>query len=218
MVMVGRKNRKKQNKKGGKSNSNDKSANNFNGNCELCGRPGHNKADCWEEDRNAAKRPPGYKTNKNKCQKGNNKNIQMPQLTAQQMSFLLQGFEALKQNEESKKRKIHVEPTNDDEQSHTHFLAQNNSKVDADNNNNNSDYNSDDYMNDYIQNYVLVTSQITKKHKMQHLSTEVVGQFCNSRGEVFPMRVLFDTGSTSTIVLRKFAKLLLPQTAKTVKR
>ena len=141
----GRKNRKKKNKKGGKRNANGANGNNGNGNCELCGKPGHNKVDCWEDDRNASKRPPGYKT-KNKRQRQNNRNNnELPRLTAEQMSFLMQGFEALKRNEASKKRKVRIEDEDDDEQTaHTHFLAQTNSKVDAETDNNTSNYNSAD--------------------------------------------------------------------------
>ena len=123
----------------------------------------------------------------------------------------------MKRNEASKKRKVRIEDEDDDEQTaHTHFLAQTSSKVDAETDNDTSDYNSDDYLKDYTRNYVLATSHERKKQKTSHLSTEVVGQFCDSRRNVFPMRVLFDTGSTSTIVLRKFAKNILPQTIKTV--
>jgi RNase H-like domain found in reverse transcriptase/Reverse transcriptase (RNA-dependent DNA polymerase)/Integrase zinc binding domain len=204
-------------KKSGKRTTNGNNGNSGNGNCELCGKPGHNKADCWEDDRNASKRPPGYKT-KNKRQRQNNRNNnELPRLTAEQMSFLMQGFEALKRNEASKKRKVRADDDDDDDQTaHVHFLAQTDSKVDAESNNNTSDYNSDDYFKDYTKNYVLATSHDSKKQKTSHLSTEVVGQFCDSRGNIFPMRVLFDTGSTSTIVLRKFAKNILPQATKTV--
>jgi len=214
----GRKNRKKRRKNGGKNNGNANQNNNNKDNCELCGKPGHAKVDCWEDDRNAAKRPPGYKTAKNRRNRQANRKNDAPHFTAEQMTYLMQGFEALKRNEASKKRKVRVEENDDDQLTpHTHFLAQNNSKVDADTDNDTSDYNSDDYINDYTKNYVFVTSHRTKKHKTKHLSTEVVGQFCDSRGEVFPMRVLFDTGSTSTIVLSKFAKVILPQTSKAVK-
>lgn len=207
----GRKNRKRKHKNGGKRHGNTSNNNNNNGNCELCGKPGHNKVDCWEDDKNASKRPPGYKTGKNRRNRQTNRNNnELPRLTAEQMSFLMQGFEALKRNEASKKRRVRVDENDDDHPSHTHFLAQTNSKVDAESDNNTSDYNSDDYINDYNRKYVFVTSHQTKKQKTTHLSTEVVGQFCDARGEIFPMRVLFDTGSTSTIVLRKFAKSILP--------
>jgi hypothetical protein len=213
----GRKNRKKKRKNGGKGHGNASNGNGNNGACELCGRPGHNKADCWEDDRNASKRPPGYKTNKNKRNRQSNRNNnELPRLTAEQMSFLMHGFEALKRNEASKKRKVRADENDDDQNVHAHFLAQSNSKVDAETDNSNSDYNSDDYLKDYTKNYVIVTSQNTKKHKTKHLSTEIVAQVCDARGEIRPMRVLLDTGSSSTIVLRKFVKTILPGKTKTV--
>ena len=41
------------------------------------------------------------------------------------------------------------------------------------------------------------------------MCTKVVGQIKDSTGEVFPIRVLLDTGTTSTILLKKF---ILPET------
>ena len=104
----------------------------------------------------------------------------------------MQGFEALKRNEASKKRKVRADENDDDQLAHTHFLTQSTSKVDAETDNSTSDYNSDDYFNDYAKNYVIVTSQNTKKHKTKHLSTEIVAQICDPRGEIRPMRVLLE--------------------------
>jgi hypothetical protein len=33
----------------------------FKGECRLCGANGHKAADCWENDKNKAKRPSNYK-------------------------------------------------------------------------------------------------------------------------------------------------------------
>ena len=43
-----------------------------------------------------------------------------------------------------------------------------------------------------------------KRHKSSHKATEVVGEITNRDGELVPIRVLLDTGTTSTILLRKF--------------
>ena len=74
----GRKNRKKRRKNGGKNNGNANQNNNNKDNCELCGKPGHAKVDCWEDDRNAAKRPPGYKTAKNRRNRQANRKNDAP--------------------------------------------------------------------------------------------------------------------------------------------
>ena len=34
----------------------------FTGKCNLCGKIGHKAADCWENEKNASKRPKGWKS------------------------------------------------------------------------------------------------------------------------------------------------------------
>jgi len=43
-----------------KGSDNGQTKTGFSGACNLCGRKGHKKADCWEDPRNAAKRPKNY--------------------------------------------------------------------------------------------------------------------------------------------------------------
>ena len=214
------KNNKNKNKGAGKRKNNG-GGDSGNLKCGHCGGANHRTEDCWDDDRNERKRPAGWKPrNNNKRQRRNNNNSRnndYPRLSAEQMNFLMQGFEAFKKNSEGKKRKIELDDENDDDAPHTHFLLQMNRKVDPDSDNNNSDYDSDAYTNDYNKNYVFVGSEMNKKRKIDQLSTEVVGQIVDVRGEIVPLRVLLDTGSTSTIVLRKFAKKLNPLTTKTVR-
>jgi len=65
--------------------------------CNLCGNPNHMANECWENDRNANKRPPGWKPRHKRQQKA--KDSDFPRLSAEQMSFLMKNFEAIKKNE-----------------------------------------------------------------------------------------------------------------------
>jgi len=132
------------------------------------------------------------------------------------MNFLMQGFEAFKRNEMGKKRQTRTDDDDDETAPHTHFLANMNSKVDTTVDKNTSDYDSDAYINSHNKNYAMIGGLLGKKPKMDHMSTEVVGQMVDVRGEILPVRVLLDTGSTSTIVLGKFAKTLDPPTGNPV--
>jgi hypothetical protein len=213
-------NRKKATKNAGKrANNGANGANTTNGKCGHCGGPNHRTEDCWEDDRNANKRPPGWK-NRNKRQRRSNNSSNgrnsVPSFTPEQMNFLMQGFEAFKRNDTGKKRKTRADDDDDDDKPHTHFLAQMSSKVDTTTTKNSSDYDSDDYSNCYNKNYAMIGSTTHKKPKNDHMSTEVVGQMVDVRGEILPVRVLLDTGSTSTIVLSKFAKALDPPTTNPV--
>ena len=70
--------------------------------CGLCGNTGHKSVDCWDDDRNAKKRPPGWKP-RQKRQRRNKKEEDFPRMTADQMSFLMQSFKALQKNEKTNK-------------------------------------------------------------------------------------------------------------------
>ena len=50
-------NRETGNGQKGKGNGKNK----FTGTCHLCGKPGHKKADCWLDPKNASKRPKNWK-------------------------------------------------------------------------------------------------------------------------------------------------------------
>ena len=203
--------------KRGNNTSNGAITNNMK--CGHCGGPNHRTEDCWEDDRNANKRPPGWK-NRNKRQRRSNNNNNgrnsVPSFTPEQMNFLMQGFETFKRNDTGKKRKKGADDDDDDDQPHTHFLAKMSSQVDTDTDKNTSDYDSDAYINSCNKNYAMVSTTTNKKRKMDHMSTEVVGQMVDVRGEILPVRVLLDTGSTSTIVLSKFARTLNPPTTNPV--
>ena len=214
-------NRKKAAKNTGKrANNGSNGGTNVNGKCGHCVGPNHRTEDCWEDDRNANKRPPGWK-NRTKRQRrstnGNSGRNSVPSFTPEQMNFLMQGFEAFKRNDTGKRRKIRADDDDDDDKPHTHFLATMSSKVDETTTKNSSDYDSDDYTISYNKNYAMIGSTTNKKPKIDHMSTEVVGQMVDVRDEILPVRVLLDTGSTSTIVLRKFAKALDPPTKNHVK-
>ena len=56
---------------------------------------------------------------------------------------------------------------------------------------------------------------LNKKVKTSHYTTDTVGEIKTDEKEKVPMRILFNTGTTSTIILRKFTTTRYTSTFKT---
>jgi len=136
--------------------------------------------------------------------------------TANQMSFLMKNFKALKPNPQSKKRKINVADDSDGSSSgeeQNHFLAKMNNKKNSANNQENSAYESD-YLMSHQHSYNI--GRAHKRQKRAHGATELVAQVRDADGEVVPLRVLLDSGTSASIVLSKFVRNIDVQPERTV--
>ena len=136
--------------------------------------------------------------------------------TANQMSFLMKNFKALKPNPQSRKRKINVDDDSDGSSSgeeQNHFLTKTDNKKRRVHNNENSAYESD-YSMPLEHNYNI--GRAHKKVKRAHGATELIAQVRDKNNEVVPVRVLLDSGTTASIVLAKFVKASDVQPDRTV--
>lgn len=124
--------------------------------------------------------------------------------TANQMSFLMKNFKALKPNPQSKKRTMIAESDgNSSEEEQNHFLTPSENKKRRIANNDNSAYESD-YSVSYFNCYNIVRAH--KRVKRAHGATELVAQVRDRYNEVVPLRVLLDSGTSASIVLEKFVR------------
>ena len=164
--------------------------------CGRCGKPGHHTDNCWHDPKNAEKRLKREKGNyakKAKHKKGGNE----VNFSAEQMSFLMENFKSLKKNPKSKRKRIILSDSeSDEEEKHYHARAKN---IDLTNSDSDSDY-----LQPTESSYVIGRKR--KKRKEYHNACELIAQMRRSDGRLMPVRVLCDTGTTSTIVLREFVQ------------
>jgi len=175
-----RKKGKKRKGSGGKSDGKSK--------CGTCGKSGHDTKDCWSDPKNADKRP-------NKRRKeGDKKDKKM--FTAEQFQFLVSQLPSFQQgkNDGKKRDKRKVRDDSDASNEENQFFER------IKNSMRNSSSDSD---SDYPMEYLLNVENRHKRRKTHHASTEVVGEVVSKKAKR-PMRVLLDTGTTATIVLREF--------------
>ena len=159
-------------------------------NCPICKKKGHVSKDCWFNPENNNK-PKKFKANKTSG----------PKYSQEQVMALIQalpGFQNPPQNK--KKRKVIL---SDSEEEISHFLTPKKGKTTV-NSNDTSDEDSDYYCsNNYAVHNCFVTTP-AKRVKVDHKTTEIVGEILDRKGQLVPVRILFDTGSTATILLKQF--------------
>jgi hypothetical protein len=156
--------------------------------CTQCCKPGHLDNKCWSLDANLDKCP-------QKCQNtGRNKYQMYSQEQVESLYAAARGRASKKSKK--KKRKIKFD----------NFFSMNSKNV---KNGKTSSDSSTDYSN-YSSNYFSSSEQCfsiqenhqkRKKDKAQHLTTEVVGEMKNHEGKVWPMQILFESGTTITLIL-----------------
>ena len=71
-------------------------------NCGCCDKVGHKTADCWEDPKNADKRPKGYRVKRQKMTQCSNQ----PNFSMEQMSFLMKNFRSLAKNKTPKRERL----------------------------------------------------------------------------------------------------------------
>jgi len=153
--------------------------------CQHCGKwHGVPDNECWTLDKNQAKKP---KVSFNKGKPKSEKSY----MTQEEMCNMFKDLPMFK-GPPVKKRKMRVEPesSSDEEPVINHS----------------SDSSVSEYTHDYCYSVDphLETTHADKKQKREHLTTEIIVEIKDRHGEVKPIRCLLDTGTSATIILRKF--------------
>ena len=166
----------------------------------------HEAKDCWSKPGNEDKIPLWIKSKRRKTDTSSSTSKKIPSFTGDQLSFLIENahFAAKKgkRTKSIKKRKITYKHHSESESDHNeegnviHKMTQ---FVDSDDVTTNSEQS---------ENYFMTTnlfSRPRKRKKTGQLTTEVVGEIVSRQKTLTPIRCLFGTGTTSTIVLKRFA-------------
>ena len=175
--------------------------------CKYCKKMvTHEAKDCWSKPGNEDKIPSWIKSKRRKTDTSSSTSKKIPSFTGDQLSFLIENahFAAKKgkRTKSIKKRKITYKHHSESESDHNeegnviHKMTQ---FVDSDDVTTNSEQS---------ENYFMTTnlfSRPRKRKKTGQLTTEVVGEIVSRQKTLTPIRCLFDTGTTSTIVLKRFA-------------
>lgn len=114
------------------------------------------------------------------------------------MNYLMQNFKSLKKNPDRKKRRVVLSDSESEGQENNHFL----SHLSKNSCNNEDSTSESDYFMSVQHSYAI--GHRNKRQKTSHNECELVGQIKNKLGEVVPVRVLCDTGTTSTLILHQF--------------
>jgi hypothetical protein len=183
--------------------------------CPHCKKYHPNHDECWELQKNADKRPKHWNSRKksNKDGGGNDK----LSFSRKQMAFVIAQMKE-KTVKPKKKRKV-SDDDSDSEVSkgqYAHMLKEMSKMEEADNASNSSS----DSVNPYPakakieehnsspcrteQAFVFAKQKGVKRQKNSHPTTEVLGEMTDRHGRLRPVRILLDSGTTSTIVLREF--------------
>ena len=164
--------------------------------CGRCKKPGHATKDCWDDPKNADNRPAGYKKRK-KDDKKNDKVV----FNMEQMSFLMKNFQSMKSNPKSKKRKV-TDDSSDEDSEDAHFLKKMTNSRKNDTSDDDSMYSRSSV--DVAESSYSIGRPRKKKAKTTHSCAEVIVEIRDRTGEIVAIRTLLDTGTSSTMILRKF--------------
>ena len=177
--------------------------------CKYCKKMvTHDDDDCWEKPGNKHLKPSWAKSKKFKTSHSSSSSKKKtPTFTGEQLSFLIDNAHVAskKKTKKVKKRKIvyqHSESESDASES-AHMVTKMSEVVDSDEVTNYSSEESEEYF--LTQNY---SRRTKKKFKTGHLTTEVIGEIVSRDQKVTPMRCLLDTGTTSTIIQKKYVNKL----------
>ena len=160
--------------------------------CTVCKKKGHSTAECWFNPENK------HKTKKQKVDKNSG-----PKYTQEQVMALIKALPGFQKSKKKKKKRI-IE-LSDSEEENQHFLTPKRGHTTVGNN----DYSDDDSeyysSNNYANNKCFITN-MAKRVKVDHKTTEIVGEIIDRKRNLVPLRILLDTGSTATILLKHFVQ------------
>ena len=189
---TGRKGQKRTNKQ--KSNEEENKLHK----CKYCKKMVTHEPDkCWEKPGNEQLKPNWMK--KRRTTTGQ----KTPSFTSEQVNFLIQNAHLAKHGK-NKNKKVRKRKVTYKEQSNSDLSNPENSNVidllNGEGENNLTD-NSDveDYYNLHIENH-----RTTKRRKISQATSELVGEVLNNDNQPHPIRVLLDSGTTATIILKPF--------------
>ena len=162
--------------------------------CLICKKKGHTKEDCWWNPENANNK---LKKNKHKkFKKGYKKynNEEIAAMIAQLPSFNKNKPQKKKNNPKEKENSDSNKDSSSDEE--TGFLIRKLPEINV------SSSSDEDYTDSVQIEHCYVNERPNKRLKPTPQSTEIVGETKNREGDVRPIRVLLDTGTSATIVLK----------------
>ena len=160
--------------------------------CKYCEKKvAHDPKECFFNPANKKKREEKSKRWKSNHQK------QAPTFTGEQLNFLIQQAHSAGKNKKKGLKKRQVTYKSDSESdkedtNHVEVLSDSGSLSD------------NEKFEDYF-NLDIVNHRLKKKSKRQHAMTEVVGEIVNKDGKISAIRILLDSGTSSTIILRDYA-------------
>jgi hypothetical protein len=168
--------------------------------CKHCGKIGHSDDNCWSLDKNAKKRPTNYRTanaitKKPKVAATTGSPSTAALFTEEQMSVMMKKvMSSMKEkygNKKKPKRQVRFE--------------EDSSSSDSDDKNNSgnvSPYSLNyTYLFDYHRN---IEAPLHKRRKVEHYSAEIIVEIVDSKNNLVPIRALLDTGTSETILLKRF--------------
>ena len=158
--------------------------------CKYCGQenPRHSAENCWEKPGNEK---PQWKKRKTTNSSKNKESSNMITLSNEQLMMLVQN--GMPKNPKSGKRKIKWAPDSDKSDGEMSESAE-----EAGHMVEKLSLTSDDELSAYM------SLHSSKKRKTKQKCTEFVGELLDQHGQLTPVRILFDTGCSASIILRPF--------------
>jgi hypothetical protein len=168
--------------------------------CKHCGKIGHSDDNCWSLEKNAKKRPATYRVantiaKKQKVAATTSSASTAALFTEEQLSVMMKKvMSSMKEkygNRKKPKRQVRFEDSNSSSDSD-----------DKPNSDNVSPYSLNyTYFFDYHRN---VEAPLHKRQKVEHYSAEIIVEIVDSKNNLVPIRALLDTGTSETILLKRF--------------
>ena len=162
--------------------------------CSVCKKKGHTKEECWWNPDNSDNKL----KKKKKFKKGYKKysNEEIAAMIAQLPSFSKNKPQKKKNESKEKGNSDSDDDFSSDEE--TGFLIRKTAEINV------SSSSDEDYTDSTKLEQCYVNERPNKRLKPTPQSTEIVGEIKNREGDVRPIRVLLDTGTSATIVLKRY--------------
>ena len=159
--------------------------------CDTCGK--YHKGECWFKEGSSNKR---QKLGKEKYNKKSGSPTKQISFSQDQFNYLVSTLQGKNKAKDKKKRVITYESESDNsELEATNALMKKSLAI-----NSNSDEDSD-YC---AETSYSINTRRSKRQKMSHATTEIIVQMPDRNGNLVPIRGLLDSGTTSTILLKRY--------------
>lgn len=189
---------KRKNKRKKTSDSKDKKSTDKK--CKHCGKSGHKEANCWELEANKARRPKNWKS------------VKTSGFSTEELNTMIANLPIFKESKnKKKKRKVHYEKEDSESEEAANFINQLQSTTKS----SNKSYSDCDSL---YSSFSVEQSSDSVEHmfhmgfnpegkdsqKRSKVQPELIVEVTDAEGQKRPIRALLDTGTTATILLRKF--------------